>query len=160
MQPLLAVMVLLQLLPFVQAAGCLNTLEEMEASLQKNALNIESIDNAFFPLNSHSSLAVNVAFFVNVTTSNGTVSIPQHPTMMNSSDLELLQPTYLFQWVVSPVLLPFGPEILELRSLAVITPIIPTAYIVIQPVCQQDANSKRIEKLLTRLTCKVGQYFA
>ena len=79
--------------------------------------------------------------------------------MMNSTDLESLEPTYLFQWVVSPVLLPFGPELLEIRGLAFITPTIPTAYIVLQPICKQDAVSssdKRIEKLLTRLTSKVS----
>lgn len=157
MQPFLAAVVLLQLLPFVQTEGCLNTLQEMEASLQKNALNIESIDNAFFPLNSHPSLAVYVRYFVNETTRNGTASVPKHPTLMTISDLEYHPPNYLFQWVISPVLLPFGPELLELRGLAIITPIIPTAYVVIESTCPQDINSNsRIEKLLTRLTSKVN----
>ena len=159
MHPFLATVVLLHLLPPVQTAGCLNTLEEIESSLQSNALNTESIDNAFFPLNNHPSLAVFVHYFVNETTSNGTATIPVHPTKMNSTDLESLRPTYLYQWVVSPVLLPFGPELLELRGLAIISPTIPTAYVVLQPICQQDAFSSsenRIEKLLTRLTIKVS----
>lgn len=141
----------------------MNSLQELEVSLKSSALNMENIDKGFFPLNNPPSIAVNVLYLLNETTSDG---IALHAELMNfsgSSQMYINSSTrfYAFQWVSQPVLLPFGPELFELRGLAVFTQPTPFVFVDIPPICStSEANSStgyRSEVLLlARLTSKVS----
>ena len=155
---------LLQFLPVVQAAKCVNSLKELEDAVQSNAYNMESIDDGFFPVNTAPSIAVNVFYIIDETAPNSTTA-SSYPT--NSSSFErhgsALGSGFKFysnqlQWVSQRVLLPFGPELFELRGLAVFTLTTPKVYVIIPPICRKpNTDAKhRIEKLLVRLTTKVS----
>ena len=138
----------------------MTSLEDLETSLQSNPLNIESIDDAFYPLNIRPSIVVNVSYFVNET-ENGTATVPVHPLAMSSTDRDLLTPNYTLQWVSYRVLLPFGPTLLpsDIFSQAVDPSVV---MLVIPPICNSSQQQSyvcsdiRIKKLLTRLTSKVS----
>lgn len=160
MAPLFA-LVLLQFLPVVQADECVNSLQELEVSLKNSALNMENIDKGFFPLNNPPSIAVNVLYLLNETTSDG---IALHAGLVNfsgSSQMYINPSTrfYAFQWVSQPVLLPFGPELFELRGLAVFTQPTPFVFVDIPPICSEANSSTGYRSevlLLARLTSKVS----
>lgn len=153
-------LVLAQFLPLVQASSCVTSLEDLETALQSDPLNVESINDAFFPLNTPPSIAADVFYFINVTI-NGTATVPVHPATMNATVIGQLVPSYSFQWVSQRVLLPFGPELLEVRGLAVFAPKTPMTLLVIPPICitrkeSIDDYSVQVGKLLARLTSKVS----
>ena len=149
-------LVLSQFIPLVQTS-CVTSLEELETSLQSIPLNVESIDDAFFPLNKPPSIAADVFYFVNFTY-NGTASVPVHPATLNSTAIGRLVPSFSFQWVSQRVLLPFGPELLEMRGLAVFAPETPITLLVIPPICSRGESTDedvQVGKLLARTTSKV-----
>lgn len=163
-------LLLLSLQIFLSAVLVLSTdvtsLQDLEASLKSNPLNVESIDDGFFPLNKPPSIAVDVSYFINQTV-NGTVTLPVHPLAMNSSARRLLTPSYSLQWVSHRSLLPFGNvHVLAPRILGFITPEIrnPVVMLVIPPICSNSSEEQsdslcsetRIKKLLSRLTSKVS----
>ena len=154
---IVVVLVLSQLLPLVQTS-CVSSLEDLEAALQSDPLNVESINDAFFPLNKPPSIAANVFYFINETF-NGTATVPVHPATLSSAEIGQLFPSCSFQWVSQRVLLPFGPELLEMRGLAVFAPKTPMTLLVIPPICirREWTADYGVEagKLLARLTSKV-----
>ena len=160
------VLLLLQfLLPALVLTADVTSLQNLEDSLKSNPLNVEAIDDAFFPLNSPPSIAVDVSYFVNESV-NGTATVPVHPLAMNSSARDLLAPNYTLQWVSHRSLLPFGnlhvlaPRILPLMISTVQTN--PVVMLVIPPICTSSQQQSyvcsdiRIKKLLSRLTSKVS----
>lgn len=149
---LLLALALLQFLPVVQAAKCVNSLKELEDAVQSNAHNMESIDDGFFPVNTAPSIAVNVFYIIDETAPNSTA--PSYHT--NSSSFE--RHGSQLQWVSQRVLLPFGPELFELRGLAVFTLTTPKVFVIIPPICRKpNTDAKhRMERLLVRLTTKVS----
>lgn len=158
---LLLALALLQFLPMVQAAKCVNSLKELEDAVQSNAHNMESIDDGFFPVNTAPSIAVNVFYIIDETAPNSTA--PSYHT--NSSSFERHGSAlgsgfrfYQLQWVSQRVLLPFGPELFELRGLAVFTLTTPKVFVIIPPICRKpNTDAKhRMERLLVRLTTKVS----
>ena len=65
-------------LPVLVLSTDVTSLNYLEASLKSNPLNVESIDDGFFPLNKPPSIAVDVSYFINQTM-NGTATVPVHP---------------------------------------------------------------------------------
>ena len=137
------------------------TSRALETSVRTNLLNIESINEAFFPINKSPSIVVDVYYFVNET-QDGTSTVPEHPVqaiMLNRSARHdvLTRATYLLKWVSQPILLPC-PDMLKLSGFgAFFEQKTPTATIVIRPICSLKSNwcKARIEKLLVQLTNKV-----
>ena len=62
--------------------NCVTSLHELEKSLQSNPFNIESIDNGFFPPNSHSSLWVTVNIYYNAITENHNIITIKYQTII------------------------------------------------------------------------------
>lgn len=128
--------------------NCVTSLHELEKSLQSNPSNIESIDNGFFPPNSHSSLSVTVKIYYNVITEN-------HNVITSHSDItDDITPDFTFQWVASPLFLYFGPEDMQLLSGAFIEHSYRQTNIVTKPLC----NSSKLDPLfvLNKLIVKVS----
>ena len=152
---LVVALVLSQFLPLVQTS-CVASLEDLETAVQSIPLNVESINEAFFPLNKPPSIAANVFYFVN-DTFNGTATVPVHPATLNSTAIGRLIPFCSFQWVSQRVLLPFGPELLDMRGLAVFAPKPPMTLLVIPPICNRGESNDDVQigKLLARVTSKV-----
>lgn len=71
------VFLLLQFLPALVLSTDVTSLKDLESALKSNPLNLESIDDAFFPLNSPPSIAVDVLYFINETV-NSTATVPVH----------------------------------------------------------------------------------
>ena len=88
--------------------SCVTYLYELEASLKSNPLNIESIDDGFFPPNSVLSLWVTVNIYYNTSTENHDV-INTHPYI---GDLNNTSPDVVFHWYGTALFLSFKPDIL------------------------------------------------
>ena len=127
---------------------CADSVYELESSLKGNPFNIESIDNAFHPPNTHQPLWVDVLYYYNTTDQ----LLPLHPASYQARN-NSITPNYHFRWVITPLFLPLGPEAIELLSGALISLESVTLYIVVQPVCGEDEQHHR--DLLNKLTRKV-----
>ena len=130
--------------------NCVTSLHELEKSLQSNPFNIESIDNGFFPPNSHSSLWVTVNIYYNAITENHNI-ITSHPDNIKNITADVT-----FQWISSPVFLYLGPEDMQLLSGAIIGHSSRETNIVLSPLC----DSSNLDPLFTlnKLIVKVSYH--
>ena len=133
--------------------SCVTYLYELEASLKSNPLNIESIDDGFFPPNSVISLWVTVNIYYNTSTENHDV-INTHPY---NGDLNDTSPDVVFNWFEKALFLSFKPDILvKLSGLSYFlqnSTRFGVTNIVLHPLCQTDVT------LLQKLVLKVCQHF-
>ena len=133
--------------------SCVTYLFELEASLKSNPLNIESIDDGFFPPNSVISVWVTVNIYYNTSTENHDV-ITTHPY---NGDLNDTSPDVVFNWFETALFLSFKPDILVILSGLSYFLQSSTRFgvtnIVIHPLCQTDVT------LLQKLVLKVCQHF-
>ena len=92
--------------------SCVTYLYELEASLKSNPLNIESIDDGFFPPNSVISVWVTVNIYYNTSTENHDV-ITTHPY---NGDLNDTSPDVVYYWYGTALFLSFKPDIIMTLS--------------------------------------------
>ena len=118
--------------------SCVTYLYELEASLKSNPLNIESIDDGFFPPNSVISQWVTVNIYYNTSTENHDV-ITTHPY---SGDLNDTSPDVVLYWHATALFLSFKPDII--MKLSGLHYFLTTSIsfgmtsIVIDPLCQTN----------------------
>lgn len=143
-----SVLIVLQIAKVASSGVCVDSLHELESSLKENPFNIESIDNGFNPPNTHQPLWVDVHYYYNATDSMVLV----HPDSYQGRNTTAT-PNSTFQWVISQLFLPMGPQVVELLSGAFISLQPGTVHIVIKPICGNDTQHHL--DLLNRLTVKV-----
>ena len=131
--------------------SCVTSLYELEASLKSNPLNIESIDDGFFPPNSVISLWVTVNIYYNTSTENHDV-ITTHPY---NGDLNDTSPDVIFHWYGTALFLSFKPDIImKLSGLSIFLETstncrFGVTNIVIDPLCQ--TNTMLLQKLVLKV---------
>ena len=129
--------------------NCVTYLYELETSLKSNPLNIESIDDGFFPPNSVLSLWVTVNIYYNTSTENHGV-ITTHPY---NGHLNNNSPDVVYYWYGTALFLSFRPDVLlKLSGLSLFlqnSTRFGVTNIVIDPPCDTDMM------LLKKLVLKV-----
>ena len=129
--------------------SCVTYLYELEASLKSNPLNIESIENGFFPPNSVTSLWVTVNIYYNTSTENHDV-INTHPY---NGDLNNTSPDVILYWYGTALFLSFKADILvNLSGISIFledSTRFGVTDIVVDPPCHTDMM------LLQKLVLKV-----
>ena len=124
---------------------CISSYHELEMSLKSNLLNIESIDNGFFPLNDNPPLWMTVNVYYNNSTENHDV-ITSFPNAIGGNSLNAT-PDYVFQWLDSAIMMYVDPRMISLMS-GVSLPD-EKINIMIDPLCSEDL------RLLSKLIAKV-----
>ena len=131
--------------------SCVTSLYELEASLKSNPLNLESIDDGFFPPNSVISLWVTVNIYYNTSTENHDV-MNTHPY---NGDLNNTSPDVVFHWYGTALFLSFKPDIImKLSGLSIFLETstncrFGVTNIVIDPLCQ--SNMMLLQKLVLKV---------
>ena len=129
--------------------SCVTYLYELEESVKSNPLNIESIENGFFPPNSVLSLWVTVNIYYNTSTENHDV-ITTHPY---SEGLNKTTPDFVFQWYETALFLSFEPEVVfklsGLSSFLQNSTRFGVTSILIDPLCQP--NMMLLQKLVLKV---------
>ena len=131
--------------------NCVTYLYELETSLKSNPLNIESIDDGFFPPNSVLSLWVTVNIYYNTSTENHDVIT----THTYNGDLNDTSPDVVFHWYGTALFLSFKPDII--MKLSGLSTFLETSTncrfgvtnIVIDPLCQ--TNTMLLQKLVLKV---------
>ena len=127
---------------------CTSSYHELEMSLKSNLLNIESIDNGFFPLNDNPPLWMTVNVYYNTSTENHDV-ITSFPNAIGGNSLNAT-PDYVFQWLDSAVMMYVDPRMISLMSGVFLAN--EKINIMIDPLCSEDL------RLLSKLIAKVWHY--
>ena len=127
--------------PVSSTSYCATTLHELETSVKSNPLNIDSIDDGFFPPNSRLSLWVTINIYY---IQNDDVNT----TDPNTIGLSSLQ-DFNFQWFDIALFLYIDPRVIQLLSGVLFSATSETINIVIDPLCHHDL------KLLNKLVLKV-----
>ena len=127
--------------------NCLTSLHDVQVSLKSNPYNLESIDDGFFPPNTHPSPWVRINYYFNQTN-----SIKIHPAAYEAIGTNSI-PDLSFQWVASPVFHYFGPSVMEVFSTASIYFSPTEIHIVIDPICGNEHMKELV--LLEKLSAKV-----
>lgn len=127
--------------------SCVTSLHELEESLKSNPLNIESVDDGFFPSNQGPSKWVIVKVYYNISTNNHDV-ITTHPNKFGVKSYNTI-PDYVFYWFDSALLLYFDPKVIEILCFGLLSS--ETANIVIDPPCYNNVH------LLNKLILKVSK---
>ena len=131
---------------------CAESLHDLENSLQRNPYNLESIDDGFFPPNTHPSLWVEINYYYNTSTIYHE-PITVHPAAYEAEGMYTI-PDFTFQWVISPVFLYLPPQIMEVFSGAFLSFSTFRTHIVLNPLCSESLDKARL--LLNKLTVKVS----
>ena len=127
---------------------CINSYHELEMSLKSNLLNIESIDNGFFPLNDNPPLWMTVNVYYNTSTENHDV-ITSFPNAIGGNSLNVT-PDYVFQWLDSALMMYVDPRMISLMSGVSLSD--GKINIMIDRLCSEDV------RLLSKLIAKVWHY--
>ena len=158
-------------LQYVERNNCSNDsiiwYPELQESLLQRKANIDSLDQAFFPINQRTPVAIDVIFHFSTSLQKA------NQGLHNLSEARLDNATfdYKFRWSASAVLAFLRPELLEPLSLFVYQGYVTTAEVVIDPICgtpdieEREVNGKDIckhstdgypEQLLNRLIVHVS----
>ena len=138
----------LQLFFLPTILGCVNSFTKLENGIFSNSENIYSLIKAFYPVNQHPALLVEVNYYINLT--NDIVRIPIHPIIVTNETM-LHKADYVFLWSYSSVLLFAPPTILEQISFKFITLSPHVAHIVLEPFCT-SLNEDHVLNLLNEVT--------
>ena len=145
----------LQLFFLPTILACVDSFTKLENGIFSNSENIYSLTKAFYPVNQHPALLVEVKYYINFT--DDIDSIPIHPVIVTNETM-FYEPDYVFLWSYSSVLLFAFPTILEQISFKFITFPPHVAYIVLEPFCT-SLNEDNILNLLNEVTIWV-RYFS
>ena len=133
-------------LPIILA--CVDSFTKLENGIFSNSENIYSLTKAFYPVNQHPALLVEVKYYINFT--DDIDSIPIHPVIVTNETM-IYEADYVFLWSYSSVLLFASPTILEQISFKFITFPSHVAYIVLEPFCT-SLNEDHYINLLNEVT--------
>ena len=127
--------------------SCVTSLHELEESLKSNPLNIESVDDGFFPSNQGPSKWVIIKVYYNISNKNHDI-ITTHPNEFGVNSFNTI-PDYVFYWFDSALLLYFDPQVIEILCFWLLSS--ERANIVIDPPCYNYVH------LLNKLILKVSK---
>ena len=133
--------------------ACVDSFTKLENGIFSNSENIYSLTKAFYPVNQHPALLVEVNYYINLT--DDIVRIPIHPVIVTNETMSNEPADYVFLWSYSSVLLFAPPTILEQISFKFITFPPHVAHIVLEPFCT-SLNEDHVLNLLNEVTIWVS----
>ena len=154
-----AVIVLVASMAGCGSCNCIQDYHELERSLLRSSINIDSLTKNFFPPNLPTPPIVQILYYLNNS------NLTDHPAELLTEEefaTEMLSHDYQFRWSENPLYLFMDPNILEVLSLFSIRIRSQTARLVVDPICANYTTVDGIplpEFYLDQMTSLVSQHF-